>query len=154
MLQKLLFILSRRLLIYGFILIGGYGIAGWLLAAFNAPLSIWLGSLFIILYLARSGQDGLLIANAWIVLIICLVTVFKRWPQIWPSQIPVNQIALWSTIIVLLWSLGIVLIVSLALTYKEMELRGFRAIQRFIILVSLTGLSLGGGGLFFSLSQL
>ncbi len=90
----------------------------------------------------------------WVVLIICLLTVFKRWQEIWLSYIPQTEITLWSTIIVLLWLLAVLLIVSLALTHKEMDLRGFMAIQRFIILVSLTGLSLGSGGLFFSLSQL
>ena len=154
MLQKLLSILYNRLWIYGLIIVAAYGLAGWLLAAFSAPLWVWLGSLVMIVYLAKSGTEGLLIANAWIVLIIFLVTVFKRWPQVWPSQIPKTEITLWSTIIVLLWSFSILLIMSLALAHKAMELRNFTSIQRFIILVGLTGCSLVGGELFFRLNIL
>lgn len=146
---KLISSLKNPLYLYGGIIIGGYTLAGWLLAAFNTPFWVWFGTFLIVLYIANSGVEALVIANAWIVLIMFLVTVFKYWPEIWPSRIPQKEIALWSTTIMLLWILGIVLVTGLALTHKAMKRSGFTAIQRFSILVSLTGLGLGGGWFIF-----
>ncbi|MGB3535055.1 MAG: hypothetical protein WBA13_16280 [Microcoleaceae cyanobacterium] len=149
MVYQLISNLKIPLYLSGVIIMGGYTLAGWLLAAFNTPLWVWFGTVLIILYLANSGIEALVIANAWIVLMMFLVTVFKYWPEIWPSRIPQKEIALWSMTIMLVWVLGILLVTGLALTHKVLKLRGFTAIQRFSILVSLTGLGLGGGWLIF-----
>jgi hypothetical protein len=151
MIHNFLSKLMIQLFLYLFILLVGYTIAGWLLAAFNAALWVWLGTFLMILYLAKSGTEALLIANAWIVLIMFLVTLFKRWPPIWPSHIPEKEITVWSTTIMLLWMLGILLVVGLALIHQAMKLRGFTSSQRFVVLVSLIGLTLGGGWLIFQI---
>jgi hypothetical protein len=147
--NKTLLNINSPIFVYWLILTTGYSLAGWLLAAFNTPLWVWLGTFLIIVYLAKSGTEGLLIANIWVVFIMFLVTIFKRWPQIWPSHIPEKDITLWSAIIMLLWSLAILLMMGLALTHQAMKLRGFTSILRLSILVSLTSFALGVGWLIF-----
>lgn len=143
--------LNNQLIFHLFILLVGYTIVGWLLAAFNAPLWVWLGTLLMIIHLTQSGTEALFIANSWIVFIMFLVTVLKPWPQIWPSSIPDKEITIWSTTIMLLWLLAILLVVELAFTHHRMKLRNLPSMQRFGILLCWTGLALAGGGFIFYL---
>lgn len=143
--------LNRPLFLHLLLLLVGYTIFGWLLAAFNAPLWIWLGTILVIIHLAKSGIEALLIANGWIVFIMFLVTVLKPWPQIWPSHIPYKEITVWATTIMLLWLLAILLVVELAFTHRRMKLSSLTSRQRFGILVCWIELALVGGGFIFYL---
>jgi hypothetical protein len=146
--------LYHPLFLHLFLLLIGYMIAGWLLAAFNAPLWVWWGTTLVIIHLAKSGVEALLIANGWIVFIMFLVTVLKPWPQIWPSHIPYKEITVWATTIMLLWLLAILLVVELALTHQKMKLRNLTTKQQFGILICWTGLALVGGRFIFYLKTI
>lgn len=109
----------------------GYLGLGWLLAAFNAPFWIWCGTLLLILYLAKSGIEAVFIANLWIVIVMFFVTIFKPWPEIWPSQIPKHEIAIWATTVMILWLFWIILTVNLAFAHQRMKSQDSTAVQCF-----------------------
>ena len=119
----------------------GYLIAGWILASFQVPVWVWIGTVLMILHLTRSGSDGIFLAMSWTMGVICVGVIFKSWPTI----IPVPNIQIWSISYILLLLLTILLIFGLAFANTRLELFGFNSKQCFYLLILLSGLSLGMG---------
>nr|WP_317267875.1 hypothetical protein [Arthrospira sp. SH-MAG29] len=103
-----------RFWIYTIILFWGYTVAGWFLAAFEVPWLVWLITGAVILHLAKVGEEAIVLANAWLVLIMLIGTILKTWPTVWLPDLPFQNAPLWAMILMGLWAFSMVLIIALA----------------------------------------
>lgn len=122
-------------------------IAGWVLASFQVPVWVWLGTVLMILHLARSGSDGIFLAMSWTMGVICVGVIFKSWPTI----IPEPNIQIWSISYILLLLVTILLIFGLAFAHTPLKVFGFNSKQCVYLLMLLSGSSLGMGVIIFNL---
>jgi magnesium-transporting ATPase (P-type) len=122
----------------------GYVSAGWLLAAFEVPWWVWLGTEAIILHLIKAGAEAIAVASAWIVVVISVAAVVKAWTPVWDSRIPFEHAQLWAGGLLFIWFWALGLVLLLAFAHKLTRLNGFRT-YRFKLLLLLTGAGLGTG---------
>lgn len=133
------------------VLLLGYGFTGWLLAAFQVPCLIWLGTLGVTLHLIRSGASAIALATIWVVLIIFMAAVVRAWIAVWNSRLPFEYAQLWAQGLLLIWLGAIGLVVLLAFarsTLSQLRLRGALA---FYSLTALIWGALGMGGLLYQM---
>jgi hypothetical protein len=135
--------------LYLTILILGYISAGWLLAAFQVSSFVWIGTLGILLYLAKVGTDAIAVASAWIVGVISVGAVIKAWAPVWNSRMPYENARLWAGGLLLLWVWATVLVVLLAFAHARMQAIGLRFLRSSNGLALLIGIALGCGGLIY-----
>lgn len=149
--------------LYLILLILGYILAGWLLTVFQVSIWVWVITLAIILYLAKTGSEGIVLGSAGVMGIIFFGVIFRVWPKIWPRKIrlqdiPVGSgtrpkpIMLWPVTYILLWLFAILLVLGLAFAHKPLKFLGLNPQQCFYCLTLLSGLSLGIGVLIFKSS--
>lgn len=134
--------------LYLILLAVGYLIAGWILASFHASVWVWLGTVLMILHLARSGSDGIFLAMCWMIGIICTGVILKSWP----TFIPLDNIKLWSISYIFLLLLTILLIFGLAFAQTPLQSFRLNPKQGFYLLILLSGLSLLMGVILFNLT--
>ncbi|MFO7029471.1 hypothetical protein B9T07_05280 [Limnospira fusiformis CCALA 023] len=103
-----------RFWVYTITLFLGYTVAGWFLAAFEVPWLVWLITGAVLLYLAKVGEEAIVLANAWLVLIMFIGTILKTWPTVWLPDLPFQNAPLWAMILMGLWAFSMVLIIALA----------------------------------------
>jgi hypothetical protein len=132
------------------LLLLGYGFAGWLLAAFQAPWLIWLGTLAACLHLVRSQVAAIALASSWVVLLISAASVLKAWAPVWDRRVPFEQAPLWAESLLLIWLGAIGLVILLAFAHAAMQQIGCRGKQILYRLLILVWGALGAGKLFYS----
>ncbi|MFM7426152.1 MAG: hypothetical protein ACKO7W_14360 [Elainella sp.] len=97
---------------YLVVLLLGYGFAGWLLAAFQVPELVWVGSLAATLHLVWAETAALVLSWSWVVGLIAIAAITKAWVAVWNAHLPVEQAQLWAQGLLLIW-LGASLLVLL-----------------------------------------
>ena len=135
--------------IYLLVLGLGYVSAGWLLAAFQVSGFVWIGTLGILLYLAKAGADAIVVASAWIVGVISVGAVLKLWTPVWHSQLPQENAKLWAFGLLLIWLWSMVLVILLAFAKIRMQAIGFRFLRSSSGLALWVWVALGCGGLLY-----
>jgi len=108
---------------YLLLLLGGCGLAGWLLAAFQVHWLMVIISLGIIAHLIVVGADAIVLANVWVIAMIFIAAVAKAWPPIWDSQVPVGNARLWAVGLLLVWMGAIALVVLLAFARQVIQVK-------------------------------
>lgn len=146
------FPIPYRAWLYLVVLFLGYASAGWLLAAFQVPWPIWLGTVTITWYLTKVGPDAIAIASGWVVAIISIGAVEKAWAPVWSRQTPYQQAQLWASGLLLLWFWAVLLVLMLAFADRPLQQLGWLR-QRVGGLLGLMWLALAlGGGLGYTAS--
>ena len=146
--------LYLTLLAFGFI------IAGWLLTAFQVTSWMWFVTLVLILHLAKTGSEGIVLGSAWIIGIIFFGVVFQIWPLIWPKKIrwslfphesgtQPKPLLLWPIGYMLLWLFSTLLLLGLAFADQPLQTLGLNSKQSFYSLIFLSWICLGIGVLIF-----
>lgn len=135
--------------IYLLVLSLGYVSAGWLLAAFQVPGFVWIGTLGIVLYLTKAGADAIVVASAWVVGVISVGAVLKVWTPVWHSRLPYENAQLWAVGLLLIWLWAMMLVVLLAFAQIRMQTIGFRFLRSSSGLVLWIWVALGCGGLLY-----
>ncbi|MBD3880405.1 hypothetical protein IFO70_01405 [Phormidium tenue FACHB-886] len=133
--------------IYLFILGLGYSSMGWLLAAFQVPGLVWLGTLGVTMYLAEVGIDAIALSSAWVAGVVSAGAVTKAWTPVWNGRLPYENAKLWAGGLLGLWGWAVVLVVLLAFASAWMQTIGLRGRRAASGLVALTWLALGCGWL-------
>ncbi|MDY6936884.1 MAG: hypothetical protein SWY16_04385 [Cyanobacteriota bacterium] len=135
---------------YPIVLFIGYIWIGWLLAAFEMPWFVWLGTSMVTLHLSVAGTRAIFLANTWLVGLIAVGALGKCWPAIWDETVPKKDGALWATGLLGIWVSAIILIVMLAFAPQPLHSLGFasRKIQRGIS-IGLTWIAIGAGSFLY-----
>ena len=136
---------------YLLLLILGYGLLGWLLAAFQVSNLIWLGTLSVTSYVAALGTDALLLAVAWVVTVAMIGAADKAWVTIWNINLPYENVQLWAIGLLVFWFWGLVLISGLAFARNSVRAIGVPYRHIFLTLLILTWFALGSGSLTYHL---
>jgi hypothetical protein len=131
------------------LLLLGYSLLGWLLAAFQVPWPIWLGSLGMTLHLIYSGTAAIALSAAWVVSIMFLAATSKAWAAVWDSQVPYEQAQLWAEGLLLIWLSAIGLVLLLACADSVLAQIGCTGRIKFYSLTCLLWSSIGIGALYY-----
>lgn len=121
----------------------GYVSLGWLLAAFQVPWTVWLGTWAVMLHLLKAEADAIALASAWIVVIISIGAVLKAWAPIISPGLPYENAKAWAVGLLLIWLWVSLLAVGLGLSRKPMQQIGLGRGYRLLLL----GVALGCGWL-------
>ncbi len=127
------------------VLLLGYGFAGWLLAAFQVPWPVWLGTLAITLHLIQVGPAALALASSWVMGLIAVAAVVKAWVSVWNARLPLEQAGLWAQGLLLIW-LGATLLLLLLAYARPLLRRRFRGRRAGLALTGFVWAALGLGG--------
>jgi hypothetical protein len=149
---KQLFIIPKTVWFYFFALLLGYTAVGWLLTAFGASRFVWLGTLAVTFHLALSGTEAILLANAWVLMVVFTAVLRKTWPLFLGGYLPYKNAPLWAIIMIILWFLAIFFMVFLAWTRQKLQTMGWNERQAYLSLVALTWVALATGWMVFQLS--
>ena len=135
---------------YPIVLFTGYLWVGWLMAAFEMPWFVWLGTLAVTLHLSMVGTRAIFLANTWLVGLMAAGAVFKSWPAIWDSTVPKTDGALWASGLLGIWTSSIVLILVLAFATKPLQSLGITSVKvQQSISISLTWMAIGLGSILY-----
>lgn len=131
---------------YLIVLVLGYGLIGWLLAAFQATWPVWFGTLAVTLYLICSGPAAIALSQSWIVGIMTLAAVLKSWTPVWGSQVPFEQAQLWAKGLLLIWlaAISLAVLLGFASTILQPWKLNPRLTRSSLVLLLWTALGLGG----------
>ncbi len=105
-------------------LLAGFLLIGWLLAAFQAPGLVWLGTLAVTLHLVKAEADAIVLGNAWIVTIMLIAAVKKAWTPAWNANLPAQDASLWATGLLLIWFSVIAMVILLAFAKPQLRSLG------------------------------
>ena len=139
--------------VYLVALLLGYGFLGWLLAAFQVPWPIWLGSLGVAIHLIYSGPAAIALSSSWVVGIIFLAAAKKSWPEVWDSRVPHEQAQLWAEGLLLIWLGATGLVVLLAFAGSALHRLGVQGHFRFYSFTSLMWGAMSGGWIYYRLHR-
>lgn len=117
-------------------LLTGFLFTGWLLAAFQAPWLVWLGTLGVTLHLIKAEADAIVLSNAWIVIIMLIAAVKKSWTPAWNVHIPSQNASLWAAGLLLIWLNLITLVILLAFVKPQLRSLGWSNPKTSIVLVA------------------
>jgi hypothetical protein len=149
---KPLFKINPKIGLYFLTLLFGYTAVGWLLTAFGASRFVWLGTLAVTFHLALSGTEAILLANAWVLMVVFTAVLRKTWPLFLGGYLPYKNAPLWAIIMIILWFLAIFFMVFLAWTRQKLQTMGWNERQAYLSLVALTWVALATGWMVFQLS--
>ncbi|MCU0524345.1 MAG: hypothetical protein MUF72_05925 [Elainella sp. Prado103] len=136
-------------LLYLLVLFLSCGLTGWLLAAFQVPWPIWLGTLAVMLHLIRSGTAAIPLSTGWVVILISLAAILKAWAPVWNSQVPYQQAQLWAKGLLGIWLGAIGLVVLLSQANRCFTAWGGQSRRAKWMLVLLVWGALGLGGVLY-----
>ncbi len=131
------------------LLLLSYGALGWLLAAFQVPWPIWLGSLGVTLHLIYSGTAAIALSGGWVVSVMFVAAARKSWATVWGSQVPYEQAQLWAEGLLLIW-IGVTGLVFL-LAFADSGLLPLGRRSRIYGLISLIWGAIYSGSLCYQL---
>ncbi|ASC69264.1 hypothetical protein XM38_001910 [Halomicronema hongdechloris C2206] len=123
----------------------GYGVGGWLLAAFQVPGIVWWVTQACTVHLAISGPSAILLSNLWVIGLMLVCAAEQPWPALWPARIPTHHAQTWATILIGLWGVAIALILLLAWFSHWLDTKGYSCRHRVIWLLPLCWGALGIG---------
>jgi len=149
---KPLFKINPKIGLYFLTLLFGYTAVGWLLTAFGASRFVWLGTLAVTFHLALSGTEAILLANAWVLMVVFTAVLRKTWPLFLGGYLPYKNAPLWAIIMIILWFLAIFFMVFLAWTRQKLQTMGWNERQAYLSLVALTWVALATGWMIFQMS--
>ncbi|MBW4519686.1 MAG: hypothetical protein KME16_08300 [Scytolyngbya sp. HA4215-MV1] len=121
----------------------GYGVAGWLLSAYDASWLIWLAVEAMICHLTWVGAGAIALSTVGIVTIMWSATLANAWFH----GIPWIGASVWAIALAFSWLLGMVLMLNLALIAQSFNFAGFKKAQIFCLLLLVTNLGLRAGQL-------
>jgi len=133
------------------VLLMGYGWLGWLMAAFQVPWPIWLGTLGVTLHLIRSGSAAIVLSEGWVVSVMFLAAVIKAWPEVWDSHVPYENAQLWAKGLLLIWMGGTGLVILLAFADSALDKLGVRGHHQLYSFISLVWGVMGGGWIYYQI---
>lgn len=136
-------------LLYGAVLVVGYMIGGFSLAAYQAPALVWWLNSLGIFYLAAEGKGAIALSNVWLVLLLLLFTISRPWPAVLPHWIALPAPQLWAITLLALWGISLTLIFLLAFASAFFQTKGWNPWQRMVSLGGLSLMALGLGHLLF-----
>jgi hypothetical protein len=131
----------------------GYGFVGWLLAAFQVPWIVWLGTLATTLHLIRTGSAALALSCSWVVGLIAIAALAKAWIALWNAHLPYEQAQLWARSLLLIWW-GATLLLLLLAYARPLLPRSLNTRQALLLLTSLIWGALGFGGWCYQFSTI
>jgi Mg2+/Co2+ transporter CorB len=111
-----------------------------------------LGTLAVTFHLALSGTEAILLANAWVLMVVFTAVLRKTWPLFLGGYLPYKNAPLWAIIMIILWFLAIFFMVFLAWTRQKLQTMGWNERQAYLSLVALTWVALATGWMVFQLS--
>lgn len=152
--MKSLFKIEKKIWFYFLILLLGYTVIGWLLTAFSASPVVWLGTLAVSLHLSASGTEAILLANAWVLMVILTLVLQKTWPLFLGGYIPYQNSQLWSVVMIVFLFFGIALILIHGWTHQTFKKIGWNDRQILLRLITLTWIALGLGWIIFQITLL
>jgi hypothetical protein len=121
--------------IYVVALLFGYISLGWLMAAFQVPWIVWLGTGGMMLHLLKAEADAIALSSAWIVVIISTGAVLKAWAPIISPNLPYENAKAWAMGLLLIWLWASILAVGLGFSGKPMRWIGIRrSLYRLLLL--------------------
>ncbi|MDA0866629.1 MAG: hypothetical protein O2890_09455 [Cyanobacteria bacterium] len=123
--------------------------AGWLLAAYGAPLPVWLATQAVTVHLAWVGSDAIALAIGWVIAIMWMLIAFKPWPSTWPIQVIGTPAQTWALTYLLLWIFSILLVFSLVFARSFLRTKGLQRKPILFYLWVITWGGLGMGGLIY-----
>ncbi len=151
---KSLFKIEKKIWFYSLALFFSYTVVGWLLTAFSASPVVRLGTLAVSLHLSASGTEAILLANAWVLIVILTLVLQKTWPLFLGGYIPYQNSRLWSVVMILFLFFGIALILIHGWTHKTFKKMGWNDRKILLRLVTLTWIALGLGWIIFQIPLL
>ncbi|MGB8701621.1 MAG: hypothetical protein WCD18_19575 [Thermosynechococcaceae cyanobacterium] len=132
-------------LVYLVVLWMGYLVAGWILAAYNAPKILWIGTLAATMHLAWAGTGAIALAMVWILALIWIAAL--AYAQ--PLDAPWTDGRSWAESIFRLWLRGIIFVLLLGFSHRFFTPWGLSRTQSFGVLLSITWSALGFGALMY-----
>lgn len=126
---------------------------GWLLAAFQVPWPIWLGSLAVMLHLIKSGPAAIALAGGWVVGVMALAATRKSWAAVWGSHVPYQQAQLWAEGLLLIWLAATGLVLLLAFAGLALDPLGWQNRYKIYSVTGLVWGAFGGGWIYYQLSS-
>jgi hypothetical protein len=123
----------------------GYLVAGRLLAVYNVPPVLWLGTFLATLHLAWAGTGAIAVGMVWVLVLIWIAAIGYAMPV----HIQSLDGRPWAISIFLLWARGIILVLMLAFSHRFLEPWNLRRTDAFWFLVGLVWSALGLGGLIY-----
>jgi len=131
-------------------LILGYGVAGWLLAAFQVSWVIWSITFALAAQLIRSGPAAIVLASSWVTGLMCFAALTKTWIPAWDGRLPYTHAERWAQALLIIWFGAIGLTVlsgyTVQLATRPLGLGENRAAYGVVILI---GIALVTGGFSF-----
>jgi len=125
----------------------GYGLAGWLLAAFQVSWLAWSITYALTIHLIRSGPAGIVLSSGWVMVLMTLAAVTQAWTPVWNNHLPCKQPHLWALGLLLIWAGATGLVVMSAFAPRLMSrvqgLRGKGAVYG-IAAVAWMAMAIGG----------
>lgn len=123
----------------------GYVVAGQLLAVYNVPAAIWLGTFMATLHLAWAGTGAIALGMVWVLVLIWIAAITYAMPAYMHSL----DGSPWAMSLFMLWARGIILVLMLAFAHRFLESWNLRQNDTFWLLVGLVWSALGLGALIY-----
>lgn len=105
-------------------------LGGFYLSVYEAGIFVWGLTSLLLLYLAATGQGGILLATSFYTGILGTFTLRYPWPRLLLPGVALFPAQIWALTLLLLWGLGILLILMLAFLAEQGRDRGWRLWQR------------------------
>lgn len=124
---------------YLVLLLLGYSLVGWLLAAFQVFWLIWPVTFLVTFHLIRSGPPAIALSSSWVIGLMTLAAVMKAWAPVWDSRVPHEHAQLWAQGLLLIWfgASGLVVLLAFAerMVMRPLGLAGHQAVYGLVILI-------------------
>jgi hypothetical protein len=115
----------------------GYVVAGQLLAVYNVPTVLWLGTFIATLHLAWAGTGAIAMGMVWVLVLIWIAAITYAMPAYLHSL----DGSVWAISLFKLWARGIILVLLLAFAHRSLD--------AFWLLLGLVWSALGLGALIY-----
>lgn len=129
---------------YLFGLLMAYVAVGWILAAYAAPLPMWMWTLLLITYVAWADTGAIAGAMLWVVSVVWIAAYTTATPLLMNWKGPT-----WAISLVGVWIFAIGVVLLLAFARSAIQALGWSRIKTFYRLLMLTGTGLIIGRLLY-----
>jgi hypothetical protein len=134
-----------RTVAYLIVLWLGYVAIGWLLAVYDVPALIWVGTLAATMHLAWAGTAAIAMGMVWVVTLISMAAFVYAIPAYLRSQDGQD----WAMSLFKLWGRGIIFVLMLGFANRFLAPWQLKRSHSFWILVGLTWSALGLGAIIY-----
>ncbi len=132
-------LLHSPLFAWGYLLVLGglYLAVGWILAAYDAPILMWIWTMILIVYIAWANLGAITVAMLWVVSIVWIAAYTSATPLLMDWKGPT-----WAISIVGVWIFAIVVVLMLAFSQQALQPLSWSRRWTFYRLVIVTELGL------------